>query len=67
MASSPQGVVPSVISQPMEARMIATLLSLLALVALGVAITADEITAACALVILIVAAIWVRSRSSKLK
>jgi hypothetical protein len=42
-------------------------LSLLALVALGLQITADEITAACALLILIGVAIWVRSRSKKWK
>ena len=45
--------------------MTATLLSLLALVAVRVAITAAEITAACALLILIVVAIWVRSGSTK--
>jgi hypothetical protein len=42
-------------------------LSLLAWVTLRMAITADEITAACALVILIAVAIWVRSRSKKRK
>ena len=45
--------------------MAATLLSLLAWVALRVGITVDEIIIACALLILIVVAIWVRSRASK--
>ena len=45
--------------------MAATLLSLLAWVALRAGITVDEIIVAFALLILIVVAIWVRSRASK--
>ena len=45
--------------------MAATLLSLLAWVALPVGITVDEIIVAFALLILIVVAIWVRSLASK--
>jgi hypothetical protein len=45
--------------------MTAASLSLLAFVALGMQITADEIAAACVLLILIVVPIWMRWRGTK--